>query len=92
MLNRIEIGLTIYVLIPGGAENLLKISNANGNMAHNGIFLEFYLRRNLFYACLVSIPVIGWYFGYILFSLLLTLSSLLFLLLSIHRYYFIFEK
>jgi len=93
MIKRIEYVLLFYLLIPGGAENLLSKATAQGNLAYSGIFLEFYLRRNVFYFSLISISIAKWYFGINLFiSVFIALQSLLYLLASVHRYHFIFEK
>jgi hypothetical protein len=40
------------LLIPGFIEKLYRITNNNGNMALNGICLELYIKRNLFYLSL----------------------------------------
>jgi len=43
----------LALIIPGNIEEILKITNRQGNMAWNGIFLDLYNKRNLFYLSLL---------------------------------------
>ena len=47
-------------MIPSVVEQLLKITNNSGNMGLNGVFLELYYKRNLFYFSVFSL--VGFYF------------------------------
>ena len=41
--------LMIFFLIPGNIEKFMKESENNGNIAINGVCLDIYYKRNLFY-------------------------------------------
>jgi hypothetical protein len=50
-----------YFLLPNYIEQLLHISNSEGNMALHGVFLDIYNKRNFFYISLLSLPILYYY-------------------------------
>jgi hypothetical protein len=66
--------LTVSLLIPFNAENILQACNRIGNMGLYGVFLDIYNKRNMLYFSL-TLLFIEYINNYTIYCLLLVLLS-----------------
>jgi hypothetical protein len=72
---------TLSLLVPYNIENCLQVSQNIGNMALNGIFLDIYNKRNLFYFSL-TLLFIEYINNHTIYCILLVLLSLIIYIIS----------
>lgn len=82
----IPVHLAVFFLIPFNAETALYQSSKCGNMGLNGIFLDIYYKRNLFY---LSVPLLisSYFLRYFVFGMALSFFSFFLYLQSCNKWY-----
>lgn len=78
--------LVMFFLIPFNVETAIHESSKCGNMALNGVFLDIYYKRNLFYFT-VPLLISSYFFKYFLFGLALSFFSFFLYLQSCNKWY-----
>jgi len=77
--------LVLLLIIPTFLDNLLYQTNCSGNFGLHGVFLDIYIKRNLFYGSLFLL-FIGYLYNYILYAIILVILSLFLFIKSINKW------